>query len=142
MRRQQAGFTLIELVLVIVIIGILAAFALPRFTNLTTEARVAALQGVQGSVRSAAALARATQLARSLASNASFTVDAQVIQLAGGYPDVATIDNMLLEVPPSGFTYDGAGVFSKTGTTSGCTVTYTNAGTGVFPTVVIASTGC
>ena len=55
--RKQAGFTLIELVVVITILGILAAFAIPRFASLETEARIGAIQGLAGSVRSSAALA-------------------------------------------------------------------------------------
>ena len=55
MKNQQSGFTLIELIMVIVILGILAAFALPKFADLSGDARASSLNGALGSVRSASA---------------------------------------------------------------------------------------
>lgn len=55
MKKAQRGFTLIELVMVIVILGILAAVALPKFVDLSGEASQAAVQGIAGSISSGSA---------------------------------------------------------------------------------------
>lgn len=62
-RYKNAGFTLIEMVAVIIILAIMAATALPRFVNLSSDARLSSIQGLAGGLRSAAALAKSQWLA-------------------------------------------------------------------------------
>lgn len=59
MRRSEAGFTLIELVIVLVILGILSAVAIPKFQDFSTDAKAAAESGAKSAVSSAFAIAAA-----------------------------------------------------------------------------------
>lgn len=84
--RKEKGFTLIELVMVIVILGILAAFALPRFADLGGEARASTLKGAQGSVKSAAAIAHSKWLAQGSSGDVDLEGASGVTMSPEGYP--------------------------------------------------------
>lgn len=62
--RSQSGFTLIELIIIIVVLGILAAVAIPKYQDITNEAKTAACKGALGSLRSGVSIYYATQIVR------------------------------------------------------------------------------
>jgi MSHA pilin protein MshA len=146
-RTTQKGFTLIELVVVITILGILAAFAIPRFASLEVQARVAAVQGLAGSVRSGAALAHALWLAQGNPASTSVTMEGQAITMANGYPNAATIERTIVDI--TGFaatTVGGNRRFTKTspgGTPiANCYVNYQPAPANGAPVVTTTTGSC
>lgn len=144
--RKQQGFTLIELIVVIIILGILAAFIIPRFGELDKEARSATVYGLEGSVRAAAAMVHGVSVARSVSdpnAASSVTIGADTIALTNGYPsNVAEMTKLLESI--SGFTAADPD-FTKDGATTpaNCKVTYQPpAAAGGLPTITNDVSGC
>ncbi|OKY24855.1 type II secretion system protein [Thalassotalea sp. PP2-459] len=119
------GFTLIELVVVIVILGILAATAAPKFIDLTGDAKASVMQGVQGSVNSAADLVHAKALVEgAISTGDSITVAGSSVDLEYGWPETAEIIK-LVDVDDSISFSGGAFFHLESNDQVNCRVTYT-----------------
>lgn len=84
MKTQQKGFTLIELIIVIVVLGILAVTAAPQFFNFSTDARAAAVQGLEASVKGASELVHAKSLIKPGAASVDIG-NGTSVTVSGGY---------------------------------------------------------
>lgn len=131
--RRQCGFSFTELIVVLVIIGILAGFTIPKFAGVNQDARAAAIQGLSGSLRAANALVHGLALARGQAgATGTVSLEGKPIALVNGYPagSAAGIQQTVLSL--DGFTVSfagGVGTFTTASLpeTATCTVTFTEA---------------
>jgi MSHA pilin protein MshA len=134
--NKQAGFTLIELIMVIVILGVLAAFALPRFADLGTDARKSSIQALGGAIKAAANIAHSKQLATGAADDAPVDLDGATgagknVTMVSGYPtaNAAGIGRaaQIIETDyASTETADDTGGPVVYSLQDGCTVTYSS----------------
>jgi MSHA pilin protein MshA len=148
MKARQQGFTLVELVVVIVVLGILAAIAIPRYASYTSDARVASLNGLAGAIRSSVMMVQGRYVATGNTAAVSVTMaDGTVVGTNaganGGIP-LSTAGGIDNAVNIGGFVYTAGaatGTFNLATAVAGCNVTYT-AATGATAVVNTGGTSC
>ncbi len=163
--KRSAGFTLIELIIVIVILGILAVTAAPKFMNMQGDARKSVLNGMSASIKTAANLVYSKAIIAGVEKQARRVLAIQGVtgdstDIAFGYPTAA--DTGILEVLDAKTSTTGAnaewgrgalngnyimwptGVATNAATaiTAACYIQYTPATSATVPVYTVEATGC
>ena len=152
-KRSTQGFTLIELIMVIVMLGILSAFALPKFADLSTNARIAKLEALEGAMRSAAGIVHTMALIESktdCATAPTVELEGATITLRCGYP-CPHPNGIANAVNSDGFTWVGGNCGGLLGNIevrdddapdpNNCKIRY-SASRGAFPAIQSTISGC
>lgn len=158
-RHAQQGFTFVELIIVITIVGILAAVAMPKFITAAADARVAKANAIFGSIRIASQLAKgrceldlaAGLVAAGTCGNAAPAVnmDGTSVTMINKYP-TATAAGITaaasINAASDGLTVAGVGPITYTingaTTPATCVISYTAAAVGAAPVITVATAGC
>lgn len=155
---KQQGFTLIELIIVIVILGILAVTAAPRFIDLQSDAKASTLTGVKAALQGASQLVYAKSAIAGKQSSSTavdVTVNGAAVSTINGYPDATSITAVgdvatFLDLSSGDFDVINASTpttnfiitFSGELEAANCFIRYTNAAAGASPTIAVTDTGC
>lgn len=158
---KKSGFTLIELVVVIVILGLLAVTAAPRFLNLQDDARTSALEGLKGAMAGASGVVYGKASVNGQDSS-SVVVDTEGVLTVWGYPTAEGIDEAVVDLVndwatatsnATGIPGDGSHQLlatfvgdnlsdSESIVATNCYVSYSEATSQAEPNILVVATGC
>lgn len=143
---KAKGFTLIELIVVIVILGIMAAVAVPRFVDLQSDARVSVMEGLEGAIRGSSTLVYSKSLidGTEAVASSSVALDATTtVNTVFGYPAATAAGiHAALDLQTADIDVSTPGTFSYVGR-SNCSIVYAAAASaGATPTITVTTSGC